>query len=224
MAELFEQEVAMEQKSSWGPLLLVLALVASIVGGIGYYVFQMKKGLSQEEATAIVTEQLKSKGVSIHFHTGRVVSGLDEQAKDPHYKLLAKAGYVDVKDLSWNTITAALTPAGQKELSSIPGYKTWPNTDKTVSVEVPIASRQLVKIESIELQGPSAAKVQYTWQWNTNRVGDLFEASSQTVKNFNTWDRQKLIDKYGVNFYHESPKKEVVRLLKDDKGWKLANE
>ncbi len=224
MAELFEQEVAMEQKSSWGPLLLVMALVASIVGGIGYYWFQMKKGLSQDEATTIITEQLKSKGVSVHFHTGKVVSGLDEQAKDPHYKLLAKAGYLDVKDVSWNTIVASLTPAGQKDLSSIPGYKTWSNTDKTTSVEVPLASRQLVKIESIELKGPSAAKVEYTWQWKTNKVGDLFEASSQTVKNFNTWDRQKLIDKYGVNFYHEPPKKESVQLIKDDKGWKLANE
>jgi len=214
----------MEKKSSWGPLLLVIALVASIVGGIGYYVFEMKKGLSQEEATAIVNEQLKSKAVSMHFHAGKVVSGMDEQAKDPHYRLLAKAGYLNVKDVNWNTIIATVTPAGEKAFSAVPGFKKWENADKTVTYELPIASRKLVKVDSIEMKGPSAAKVTYEWKWQTTPIGELFEASSDTVKSFSTWDRQKLIDKYGCDFYKVDAKKEVLRLTKGDKGWAIANE
>lgn len=214
----------MEKRSSWGPLLLVLALVGSIVGGIGYYWFQMKKGLSQDEATTIITEQLKTKSASVHFHTGKVVASMDEQPKDPHYKLLAKAGFLNVKDVNWNTILASLTPAGDKAFSNLPGFKKWENPDKTVSYEIPLATRKLIKINSIELNGPSAAKVEYEWKWQTNKIGDLFDASSSTVKTFSTWDRQKLIDKYGADFYHGDAKKEVLRLVKGDKGWQLANE
>jgi len=222
MPELFEQEVAMEKRSSWGPLLLVVVLVGSMVGGVGYYVYQMKKGLSQEEATTVINDQLKAKAVSVHFHAGKVTSDMDEQAKDPHYKLLAKAGYLEVKDVSWNTIVATVTPAGEKEFASIPGFKKWDNPDKTVSYEIPIASRKLVKIDSVTLNGPSAAKVEYEWQWQTTDVGNLFDASGNTVKGFSTWDRQKLIDKYGADFYKGDPKKQLVTMTKGDKGWKVA--
>jgi hypothetical protein len=222
MPELFEQEIAMEKRSSWGPLLLVVVLIGAIVGGVGYYAYQMKKGLSQEEATTLINDQLKSKAVNVHFHAGKVVSDMSEQAKDPHYKLLAKAGYLDVKDVNWNTIVATVTPAGDKEFSALPGFKKYDNADKTVTYEIPIASRKLLKIDSVAMNGPSAAKVEYEWQWETTKVGSLFEASSDTVKGFSTWDRQKLIDKYGADFYKGDPKKQIVSVVKGDKGWKIA--
>jgi hypothetical protein len=224
MPELFEQEIEMEKRSSWGPLLLVIGLVLAIVGGAGFYVWEMKKGLSQDEAKAIIETQLKAKGASVHFHAGKVVSGMDEQAKDPHYKLLAKAGYVEVKDVSWNTITATVTPTGEKEFAAIPGFKKWDNPDKTVSYEVPLASRKFLKIDSITLNGPSAAKVEYEWQWETTKVGEAFDASGAALKSFSTWDRSKLIQKYGADFYKNGVQKETVRMIKGDNGWKLATE
>lgn len=224
MPELFEQEVAMERRSSWGPLLLVIGLVLAIVGGAGFYIWEMKKGLSPEEATAIVEAQLKSRGTSVHFHIGKIVSSMDEQPKDPHYKLLAKGGYLNVKDASWNTIVASVTPAGEKEFAAIPGFKKWENTDKTMSYEIPLASRKLLKIDSITLNGPSVAKVEYEWTWETTKIGDLFDATNPTLKSFSTWDRSKLIDKYGADFYKNGAKKETVRLVKGDNGWKIATE
>src|SRR5579871_6946624 len=59
---MFEQEMELERgKGGWGPMLLVVVLVGCIVGGIGYYVYQMKKGLSQEEASSVVTSILTAK-------------------------------------------------------------------------------------------------------------------------------------------------------------------
>ena len=50
---MFEQEIELEKgKGGWGPMLLVVVLIGCIVGGIGYYVYQMKKGLSPQEASA----------------------------------------------------------------------------------------------------------------------------------------------------------------------------
>lgn len=224
MSELFEQEVEMEKRSSWGPLLLVLVLIGSIVGGIGYYVLEMKKGLSQEEATAIINEQLKGRVAKLDFHVGKVESSMNEQPKDPHYKLLAKAGLITVKDLSWNSIHATVTDVGEKQFASVPGFKKWKNTDGTETYEVPLATRKLVKIDSITLNGPSLAKVEYEWAWEPTKFGNMFDADGETVKAFNTWDRGKLIQKYGADFYHAAPTKVTMRLQKGDKGWKLATD
>jgi xanthosine utilization system XapX-like protein len=86
--EMFEQELELEKKSSWGPLLLVLALVGVIVGLIGYYAFPMKKGISETEATAVIENQLKASVPRVHFHSGKVVASMDDQPKDPHYRVL----------------------------------------------------------------------------------------------------------------------------------------
>lgn len=193
------------------------------MGGAAYYLFEMKKGLPEAQATAIITEQLSAKAVNLHFRSGKVDSNSDEP-KDPHYRLLAKAGYLDVKDVSWNTIIATVTPAGEKEFSAIPGFKKTQKSDKTVAYEVPLATRELVKINSITLSGPALAKVEYTWKWVPNRVGDLFDASGAQVKSFNTWDRGKLIEKYGADYYHGEPRVQVLRLTKGDNGWKISTD
>jgi len=214
----------MEKRSSWGPLLLVLVLIGSIVGGIGYYVFEMKKGLSQEEATAIINAQLKDKVAKLDFHVGKVESSMNEQAKDPHYKLLAKAGLITVKDLTWNSIQATVTDVGEKQFEAVPGFKKWKNSDGTETCEVPLATRKLVKIDSITLNGPSLAKVEYEWAWDPTKFGDMLDADGSMVKGFGTWDRQKLIQKYGADFYHAAPVKVTLRLQKGDNGWKVATD
>lgn len=220
--EMFEQELELEKKSSWGPLLLVLALVGTIVGVIGYYVVEMKKGLSQADATAVIEAQLKTNAPKLHFHAGKVVSSMDEQAKDPHYKVLEKAGFVKVTNVSWNTNNVVVTDVGEKAFAAVPGFKKWKNADNTWSYEIPLASKKLVKIDSIDLVNPAFAKVAYEWNWVTTPVGDLMDASNGSLKSFNTWDRQKLIDKYGADFYHGDNKKEVLNLSKGDKGWQIS--
>ena len=214
----------MEKRSSWGPLLLVLVLIGSIVGGIGYYVLEMRKGLSQEEASAIINEQLKGRAAKLDFHVGKVESTMSEQAKDPHYKLLAKAGLITIKDLSWNSIQATVTDVGEKQFAAVPGFKKWKNSDGTETYEIPLATRKLVKIDSITLNGPSLAKVEYEWAWEPTKFGNMFDAEGDTVKGFSTWDRQKLIQKYGADFYHAAPAKVTLRMQKGDKGWKLATD
>ena len=92
---MFEQEMELEKgKGGWGPMFLVVVLVGCIVGEIGYYVYQMKKGLSQEEASSVVTSILTAKTPKTHFRTGVVMPSIDEKPKDPHYQLLEKSGPV----------------------------------------------------------------------------------------------------------------------------------
>lgn len=219
---MFEQELELEKKSSWGPLLLVLALVGTIVGLIVYYAIQMKKGISEAEATAVIEMQLKANVPKVHFHSGKVVASFDDQPKDPHYRILEKAGFLKLTNVSWNTNNVVVTDVGEKAFSTIPGFKKWKNADNTWSYEIPLATKKLVKIDNINLINPTAAKVEYQWTWVPNSMGELFDASSTTVKSFNTWDRQKLIDKYGANFYHGDAKKELLNLTKGDKGWQMS--
>jgi hypothetical protein len=220
--ELFEQELEMEKRSSWGPLLLVIALVGLIVGMIGYYAVEMRKGLSQEDATKLVEMQLRTKTATVHFHSGKVVSGYDEQAKDPHYKVLEKAGYLKLANVNWNTNNVVVTEDGEKAFAAIPGYKKWKNPDDTWAWEVPLATRKLVKIDSINLPNMRTAHVEYERQWVPNNVGEFFDVGGSSLKSFNTWDHQKLIDKYGADFFHAPVKKEEITLVKDDKGWKIS--
>jgi hypothetical protein len=218
---MFEQELELEKRSSWGPLLLVVALVSLIVGVIGYYVFSMKKGLPVADATSIIETQLRSKSAILHFHSGKIVGGYDEDPKGPHYKVLEKAGFVKVKSLSWNSTEVTVTDVGEQAFTGIPGYKKWKNADDSWSWDVPLATRKLEKIDSITLNNLESARVEYEWKWVTNSLGEIFDLEGGSLKNYTAWDRQKLIDKYGANFYHSAAKKEVLNFKKGDKGWEI---
>lgn len=219
-AGMFEQELELEKKSSWGPLILVVGLVGLIVGVIGYYVFEWQKGISQAEATTVIEAQLKAKTSILEFRSGKVQAGA-EQPKDPHYKVLEKAGLVTLKNVSWDTNIVTVTDAGEKLFASIPGFEKKNNPDNTVSYLVPLATRKLLKIDSAKISNPTSAKVEYEWQWEPNQVGNLFDLNGDNLKSFSTWDHQKLIDKYGADFYHAGAKKEALDLTKGDKGWQI---
>ncbi|HLH09550.1 MAG TPA: hypothetical protein VKW78_20090 [Terriglobales bacterium] len=219
---MFEQELELEKgRGSWGPLLLVIVLIGLIVGGIGYYVYQMKKGLSQQEASGVITDMLKAKSPKTRFRTGTVMPSIDEKPKDPHYQLLQKAGLVTLANAVGGGEVVKLTDAGESLIKNIPGEKDWKASDGTIQYEVPLAVRKLVSIDAITMTGPSRAKVDYTWQWDPNRLGQIFDASGDLVQKFNTWDRGKLIQQYGSDFYHPDPKKESVFLIRGENGWKL---
>lgn len=219
---MFEQELELEKKSSsWGPLILVLVFVGCIVGGIGYYVIELKKGLSEADATAVVERVLKASPPDVAFRSGKVEASGAEQPKDPHYKVFEKAGFITVKDVNYSTNIVTVTEAGEKVFAAIPGFTKKKNADDTITYELPLASRKLVKIDSITINRPGDATVVYEWQWVPNQIGDLFDLNGDNLKSYSTWERQKLIDKYGADFYHSAVKKETLNLTKGDKGWEI---
>ncbi len=226
---MFEQELEMERKSSSViPLLLIIALAGVIVGTAGYWYVQSKKVLTQPEATNVVESILKAQGPAVlRFHTGRVKSSINEKPRDPHYRLLEKAGYVKLSPVkgTFETFDIALTPKGEKDLPAFPEFQKGQEKDGTTAIQVPLARRRFVEITSITMNGPSLARLEYRWKWEPTTLGDVFDANGQMIKSFSIWDTQALIEKYGANFYHGDSKKVVLNLVKNDKGgWQLMND
>ena len=225
---MFEQELELEKKSSSiVPLLLILALAGVIIGTIVYWVMQSRKVLTQKEAATVVSEIMKAQGPALlRFHTGAVKASVNEKPRDPHYKLLQKAGLVKVvPPRRGEAYKISLTPAGEKELTAFPEFQKVQEKDGSFALTVPLARRQLVQIDKVTMNSPSMAKVEYTWKWDPTPVGDLFDADGSLIKGFNIWETQSLIEKYGANFYHAAPKKMVVTVVKTDKGtWQLMQD
>lgn len=221
--ELFAAEIEMEGKSSnLFPILFVTLLVLVVGGTIFYFVKGAKAVLTQPVATQSVNAILKGQGPAvIRFSTGLITSNVNEKPMDPHYALLTKAGILDTKKKSWNSITSVMTPGGQKLLDGIPGVEKTTNPDKTVTYQVPLAERKLLAIDKVEMIRPHLARVAYTWQWEPNRLGKEFDASGDLVKSFNTWDRGTLIKSYGVDFYSAAPTHVTIVLQETKDGsWK----
>lgn len=221
--ELFAAEVEMEKKSSGFGVYIMIAALLAVVGGTIFYFFRTAQNvLSEPTATVAINKVLKAQGEGkIQFSVGTIVSSVNEKPNDPHYKLLAKAGILNVKQKSYNTIIAEVTPAGQKVLSDISGVQKGKSPDGNVTYSVPLAERKLVQIDKITMIKPQLARVDYTWKWQPNRLGKDFDAGSDLVHEFNTWDRGTLIKNYGVDFYSGAPTKASVTLLESKDGvWK----
>ena len=225
---MFEQELEMEKKESTiVPLLLILSLAGVILGSIGYWVIQMRKTLTPEQATAVVSNILKDQGpVVLIIHSGKVEPTINEKPRDPHYKLLEKAGLIRTADIKGkDLVNVSLTPDGEKLISSIPEFKKTENKDGTTSLFIPVASKQVVAITNVKMSGPNIAIVEYTWKWAPTTVGDIFDADSKLVKTFNIWDTQTLISKYDVNYYHGQPSTAAVRMVRGDNDqWRITSD
>ena len=87
---------------------------------------------------------------------------------------------------------------------------------------MPIAERKLVEISKITMTNPSHAIVDFTWKWEPNQLGEVFDASGPLVKSFNTWERGTLIEKYDASFYHAGSARTTVTLAKVGKHWQIA--
>jgi hypothetical protein len=221
--ELFAAEVEMEKKSSnIGVYIMVIALLAVVGGTIFYFVKTAREVLTTPTATTAINDILKSMpGGNINFSVGTVVSSVNEKPNDPHYKLLAKDGIVTVKQKSYNTIIANLTPAGENVLAQIQGVEKGKNSGGNVTYSVPLAKREIVQIDKITMIKPHLARVDYTWKWVPNRLGKDFDASGTLVHEFNTWDRSTLIKTYGVDFYGAPPTRASVVVMEGKDGsWK----
>jgi hypothetical protein len=222
---MFEAEVAMERRSSFLPMLLLVCLVAAIGGMVAYVVLQVKAKtpLSAQEASGIVTAALQGPGPAvIHFRSGLVVSSVAEKPGDPNYRLLEKAGIVKLAKAPRGAEFISVTPGGERLVSAIPGFKKWKEADGTFTYQVPLAQRQLVNVSAVNMVGVNNAVVDYTWKWVPNQMGDLFDAGGPLVKGFNLWDRQTLINKYEADFYHATPTKSTLALARTDQGWKIS--
>jgi hypothetical protein len=222
---MFEEEVELEKRSSIVPLLLILAFVAAILAVVGYFYLESKKKLTPQEAALVVSGLLKAQGpATIHFHTGSVVPSVNEKPGDPHYRLLEKGGILKVSKTRGGAALITLTPAGERQLATFHDVKKWKDKDGTDVHVVPLADRKLVEVSKVSTLTPTRATVEYTWRWEPNKLGDIFDASGPTVKTFNTWERSTLIEKYSVAFYHGDPKKAAVNLIRTDRTWKIATE
>jgi hypothetical protein len=223
---MFEAELEMEEREhSIIPLLLIIAVMLTIVGGVIFFVLQMHRQITPQQATPAVAAWLEQQSpAALHFRSGLVKSSVDEKPDDPHYRLLAKLGFLHLKILRDRSADVVLTPKGKEQLEAIPGYQATDTPDKTVAYEVPLARKQLVQVSRVTMQGAKAAVVEYTWKWATTPLGDLFDASNPTFKSFPTWDRAVLIDKYGVNYYHSDPIDARVRIVEIDGKWRVAGD
>lgn len=225
---MFEEELAMEKRSSnILPMLLMLLLLVVIVGSVGYWIVQSRQVLTQQQATTIVTDILKAQGPStVKFYTGPLQPSFDEKPSDPHYKLLEKGGYLTLaKQKKGNTVNVALTAKAEQELAGFPEFQKRKMSDGTEQLTVPLAQRRLVGVSRVTMNGPRIALVEYAWKWDTTTVGELFDASGPAMKGFNIWESQRLIERYGANFFHGSPAKVTVKLAKDDKGvWSVSRD
>ena len=219
---MFESEIEMEKRSSIMPMLLMLCLLVAIVGLAIYVILQVrgKTPLSAQEATGIVTATLQGPGPAvIHFRTGLVNN--DEKLPDPNYRLLEKAGIVKLAKAPHGGVMVSVTPQGEQLLTGLPGFKKSTEADGAFSYQAPLAQRQFVSIAGITMSGPDTAIVDYNWKWVPNPLGDVFDASGPLVKSFNLWERQTLINKYAVAFYHGDPTKSTLAVVRNGREWKL---
>lgn len=223
---MFEDEVAMEKRSSIFPLLLMLCLAAVVAGGVAWVVLEVKAraALTVEQAGPYVAAALQGPGSAVtHINTGLIPPSYEfGKAGDPDYRLLAKAGIVKLgKPGKDGSMQVSLTAQGEKMLAGIAGVKK-SEKDGNVSYLVPLAERQLVGIAGVTMTGVNTATVEYTWKWVPNPLADVFDVAGPMVKSFSTYERKTLIDKYGADFYHGDAIKSGLALTREKKGWKIG--
>lgn len=221
---MFEQEVEMEERESSAiPLLMIVVLILGIVGTAGYYLWQNHQVLTSQEAATVVNATLNAQGPAmIHFEVGKVRTSVAVKPHDPNYRLLEKAGWLKVGKDRGGPIPIVLTPKGEKQVQALAGVKKTKEADDIQSYTVPIAARRLVEVSTVTMVNPSRATVEFSWKWEPNELGEIFDAAGPLVKSFNTWERATLIEKYEAGFYHANPTRAALILVKTDKGWQVA--
>ena len=223
---MFEQEIELEKKQSTAiPLLLIVGLIVGLVGVAVYFLMESRKVLSNQEATQVVTNILETQGPTVvAFHTGMVKDRSDETTKDARYRLLEKAGIITIGKAKGDTTPVSLTPKGEEIIGQIAGMKKSKADDGSDAYVVPLASRKLLQVLKVTMNGPERAAIEYTWKWQANPLGEYFDASNGKLSSFSTWDRVALIDKFGARFYAEPPTTVTTAVVKTSQGWQIATE
>jgi hypothetical protein len=144
---------------------------------------------------------------------------------DPRYRLLQKIGVIDIGKTRDEKTPVSLTAKGEELLKQIPGVTHSKEDDGKELLIVPLATRQLVQVMKVMMNGPERAAIQYSWKWQTNPIGENFDASGGKLSAFNTWDRIALIDKFGARSYQDPPVTVIVSVVKNQQGaWQIASE
>ncbi len=161
---MFEQEIEMEKRQSTAvPLLLIIGLIVGLVGVAGYFLVQSRKVLSPTEAVQVVNDVLKAQGpTTVPFHIGEVKERSDESVKDARYRLLQKSGVINIGKTRGEKTPVSLTPQGEDLLKQIAGVTRIKNDDGEEALVVPLATRQLVEVLKVKMNGPERAAIQYT--------------------------------------------------------------
>lgn len=223
---MFEEELELEKKEGggFGPVIVIVLMVGLIVGGIGYIVWQGTRTLKPEEATKVLTVALQQqKPPSVRFQTGHLkYSNSVDSLTDPQYKLLEKLGILTTKTQKDGSMDVALTAEGEKRIAAFPELKKKDDKDGTILYVVPLAKRDLVKVEKVNKLSASSAEVEYSWKWQPNDLGKDFDAAGPAVQSFGTYERSVLIQKYGADFYNAKPQDVRVKLVKLSDGWQFA--
>jgi len=221
--ELFAAEIAMEKKSSnFVPLIFIVGLIVVVGGTIYYFVKGAKEVLSVPVATTSINQTLKAQGpATVSFTAGSV-----DKPLDPQYELLAKAGMVAVNNpKTAPKATVTISGPGETLLGNIDGVQKDKTLTGATKYQVPLAVRTLVSVDKVTMIRPHLAKVDYTWRWKPNRLGQEFDASGSLVKSFSSWDRTTLIKSYGVDFYSAAPTTASIVLMEQNEGvWKPYTE
>jgi hypothetical protein len=222
---MFEQEMELEKhQSSALPLLLIVGIIVALVGIAGYFLIQSRKSLSPAEASQVATNILNAQEPpAVSFHVGMVPDGYEENAKDPRYRLLEKAGVITIGKSKNNKTPVSLTAKGEDLIKQIQGVKQKDDEGKQ-AFTIPLAERKLVAVLSVKMNGPERASITYTWKWAPNALGNEFDASAGKLAGFSTWDRVTLIDKQGARFYQETPPPVTVNVVDTKKGWQVTAE
>lgn len=218
---MFEEELKLESRFNIMPLLLILALAGLLIGAVVHFVQQSRQKLTEEQAAAVLSGFLANSGpATLHFHTGVVKPATDEKPGDPHYRLLEKAGYVKLAKAKGDAMAIQFTPDGEQRMQKI-GCRHKEGKEGAMEHVAPLAERRLIAVTKVTNNSPRQAVVEFTWQWEPNELGNVFNAENPTFKSFPLWERMLLLDKYGVRFYGE-PIKDSVRLIRTDHGWMIS--
>lgn len=220
---MFEEELELEKQSSnIGPMIMIAALVLILVGGVGFMIFQSKRTLKPEDAAKVITQNLQARGpATTSFQTGSL--GWSE-ANESHYLVLEKAGLVSVGKPDKNAHKPVkLTADGEKAIAAFPEFAPQKDKDGTATYKLPLATRKLVKVNTVTMQTPSVAIVEYTWKWEPNKMGEIFDASGKQMQALSSWQRASVIQKHGGDYYSEL-KTMKVRIVNGSKGWQVATE
>ena len=145
----------------------------------------------------------------------------DDGKPDPNYRLLEKAGVVKLAKPAKGNVQVSITPEGE-HVGCHPGSQQVERSGwQRFSYRVPLAQRQFVGIADVEMNGANGATVQYNWKWLPNPLGDVFDAGGPLVKGFTLWERQTLINKYEVDFYHGDAARSTLALVRNGREWTI---
>lgn len=223
---MFEEELELEKKEfGLVPMLMVGALVTAIGLGAAFIYKETRRQFTADQGKQVANAVLAAQGPAVaHFHTGQVKSTNDERPDAAQYRLLAKAGILQVGKEANGKFPVKLTASGEKLFADIPGVRHAEDASRATAYNVPLAERYLVDVAAGTMLVPTRAQFDYRWKWTPNSLGEIYDASGKLVQSFNTWDRQTLIDKNNVKFYHGDPQKNTLHVVWQNDTWQTAKE